>query len=309
MSIFNSMVTRVSTGFRVYGQKITCTGLCQVEPKIYVLNIFLVYFSMEQFIESLVAAGLDSDKIARARKRGIAYQCLVCERVGARTVNIKCRLEDHFMRRHMLEEEIPFRCRLCGFMCLRRDQMLNHTTVYSRHILAVTKQKIADVTPYLVESQRPHVFGPGDYKALTQMESLVHFLGVVDDSQQQTITSPVLLNSASTVSAFRPIPASTAVATVVPSLVPVGGIGSTLLPGQVPINLPSASTTKAQMLLPGDTPLTAGQPDLTNQLTAVLEAIAKLVPDSQGEQPLDLCMKAPELIAVGPGDIGITVYN
>ena len=45
--------------------------------------------------------GVEEDRIERARKRGKAYQCLRCfSRDGKRTVDIKCRIEDHIMKMH-----------------------------------------------------------------------------------------------------------------------------------------------------------------------------------------------------------------
>ena len=55
--------------------------------------------------------GVEEDRIERARKRGKAYQCLKCfSREGKRTVDIKCRIEDHIMKMHLALEEVPFYC-------------------------------------------------------------------------------------------------------------------------------------------------------------------------------------------------------
>ena len=42
---------------------------------------------MEQLIESLVLGGLRKEKIDRARRQGIAYECLWCFKDGRKTVN------------------------------------------------------------------------------------------------------------------------------------------------------------------------------------------------------------------------------
>ena len=89
---------------------------------------------MDQLIENLQAAGVDRERIDRAKKRGIAYQCLRCEeRDGTKTINIKCRIEDHILRYHLSQDQQPFFCKLCGFRCMRRDQLITHVTAYGKH--------------------------------------------------------------------------------------------------------------------------------------------------------------------------------
>ena len=238
---------------------------------------------MEQFIESMVAAGVDRARIEKARHRGVAYQCLRClQKDGTRTINIKCRMEDHVMRKHMAEDEIPFRCTLCGFMCLKREQIFHHIENYTRHITAAARQRVTDHFRFLVESQKPHVFGPEDFKSLSPVESLMHFIGVVEDGPAQTVTSPVVRSTSTTPSAFRPVPTSTAEATMGPSLTPQAVLSSPLPNGQVPLSLALPVPTLADVGQQESTPRATGQPDIANQLTAILQTIAGLVQEPQG---------------------------
>lgn len=79
---------------------------------------------MKQLIESLIAAGAERTKIEKAKRRGIAYQCHSCHyKDGFKMINIKCRREDHIMRVHMSRDELPFLCKLCGFICVEREQL------------------------------------------------------------------------------------------------------------------------------------------------------------------------------------------
>ena len=134
--------------------------------------------TMDQMIESLILAGVDREKIDRARRRGIAYQCLRClNRDGTKLLNIRCRIEDHIMRVHLGRDELPYFCKLCGFRCQKRDQLISHVSGYSKHVLLAAKEKVIDHGPYLVENARPHTFGTSDYQALSPEASLIHWLG------------------------------------------------------------------------------------------------------------------------------------
>ena len=149
---------------------------------------------MDQLIENLQAAGVDRERIDRAKKRGIAYQCLRCEeRDGTKTINIKCRIEDHILRYHLSQDQQPFFCKLCGFRCMRRDQLITHVTAYGKHVLIAAKARVVDPVPYLVENDKPHVFGAQDYRAHTPEASLLHWLRVSEgdlaDSQGAASTT------------------------------------------------------------------------------------------------------------------------
>ena len=139
-------------------------------------------------MENNMLEGVEEDRIERARKRGKAYQCLRCfSREGKRTVDIKCRIEDHIMKMHLALEEVPFYCKLCSFRCQKKEQLLQHVSGYSRHVLLAAKYKIIDHSQCLVENRQPHVFGPQDYRVLTATDSLLHFLGV---QAKGSVTSP-----------------------------------------------------------------------------------------------------------------------
>ena len=100
---------------------------------------------MEQLIESLVMASVDKEKIERARHRGLAYQCLRClERDSSKTVTIRCLMEDHIMHVHSGRDEWPYYCKLCNFKSQKYSELVEHVTVYTRHIAKANKEKIVD---------------------------------------------------------------------------------------------------------------------------------------------------------------------
>ena len=126
----------------------------------------------------------DQEKVERAKKRGKAWQCLHCHNNSQkRWVDIKCRVEDHIMKYHLALEEVPFYCRLCWFRCQRQDQLVGHVTKYKRHVELATQGQVTDHSSYLIKNAQPHVMGPLDYSPLTAEESLRHFLGIRQDSQ------------------------------------------------------------------------------------------------------------------------------
>ena len=132
---------------------------------------------MEQLIQSLITAETDASKIERARHGGLAYQCLKClQRDGTRTINIKCRMEEHAMHAHLGNVEWPFYCKLCGFECRKYEELTTNLAAYSRHVVKATKEMLDNL-----ENPMPHVFCPAGYRPLTPEASLLHFLGMADD--------------------------------------------------------------------------------------------------------------------------------
>ena len=87
------------------------------------------------------------------------------------------------MRVLMSRDGLPCNCKLCGFMCMKREQLYTHVTVYCKHVLLAAKSRIVDHSPFPVENAKPHIFGPLDYKAHTPEASLLHWLGVVNEEQ------------------------------------------------------------------------------------------------------------------------------
>lgn len=145
--------------------------------------MLIIQVEMEQMLNSME----DPERIERAKKRGKAWQCLRCHyRDQKRWVDIKCRVEDHVMKMHLALEEVPFYCKLCLFRCQRKDQLVAHVTKYKRHVDMAAKSNIIDHSPCLVQNAQPHVMGPSDYSPLTAEESLKHFLGIRQESQDST---------------------------------------------------------------------------------------------------------------------------
>ena len=251
--------------------------------------------------------GVEEDRIERARKRGKAYQCLRCfSREGKRTVDIKCRIEDHIMKMHLALEEVPFYCKLCSFRCQKKEQLLQHVSGYSRHVLLAAKYKIIDHSQCLVENRQPHVFGPQDYRVLTATDSLLHFLGV---QAKGSVTSPPVPTSTQETWTAQAIPKQTLAVT--PSNENVVTADNSLTIKTVPtvlqgdlLRTPSASTENgSHFTLATPVQNLSDQQSLASQLTAFLQSM--LAPQSinfQGEQQETYSNTLP----VSDSDIGQT---
>ncbi|MEW8651440.1 MAG: hypothetical protein AB2564_14840, partial [Candidatus Thiodiazotropha sp.] len=197
-------------------------------------------------------------------------------------------MEDHFMRKHMSEDAIPFKCRLCGFMCLRKDQILSHTTGYTRHLVAAVKQKVTDSLPYLMESRQPHVFGSSDFKALTPEASLLYFLGSGDSELEQKGLAPTAAKQATEITQsaiYRPLEMPRVEDTFVP-LVPQAANHTTLVtpklppPVAVPDAFPGVSLQQANEAPHAGSIINipeGQQTDIASQLTAFLKSMAGIV--------------------------------
>lgn len=145
---------------------------------------------MEQLVESLVLGGLSKEKIDRARRRGIAYECLWCFKEGRKTVNIKCRTEEHVVKTHLKKDQVAFQCLLCGFVGLKREQLLAHVANNTKHVLLAAKFKVLDHRPYLWENPSPHALGAEDYRSYSPEASLLHFLGILNQGSTTTEMYP-----------------------------------------------------------------------------------------------------------------------
>ena len=188
----------------------------------------------------------------------------------------------------MSEDAIPFKCRLCGFMCLRKDQILSHTTGYTRHLVAAVKQKVTNSLPYLMESRQPHIFGASDFKALTPEASLLYFLGSGDSELEQKVVAPAAVKQVTEVTQstiYRPFEMSRLEDTFAP-LVPKAANHSAVAtlrvppPTAVPDAFPGVSLQQA-----GEEPSAGSiisipeeqQTDIARQLTAFLQSMAGIV--------------------------------
>ena len=180
------------------------------------------------------------------------------------------------MKMHLALEEVPFYCKLCSFRCQKKEQLLQHVSGYSRHVLLAAKYKIIDHSQCLVENRQPHVFGPQDFRVLTATDSLLYFLGVqakgsVTSTPVPTSTQETWTAQAIPMHKVAVTPSNQNVATADNSLtiktVP------TVLQGDL-LRTPSASTENGShftMVTPVQKP--PDQQNFASQLTAFLQSM------------------------------------
>ena len=117
------------------------------------------------------------EAIEKAKKRGRAYMCLICQRLtGEKRIGELGPMEDHILKNHVSRDRVPFFCRLCTFKCQTRYQMNHHVEHYSRHVTAAKKMNITNHDEWIVVSTVPYKIGEEDMAKFTQEESLLYFL-------------------------------------------------------------------------------------------------------------------------------------
>ena len=129
----------------------------------------------------------DSEK---AKKKGRAYRCTRCNKMGNQVIDVKYRVADHILKYHLSLDQVPYYCTLCLFRCNEESQLLQHVSKYKRHQMLTTEKGIIDSSPYLVRNPHPYVVGDGDMEAMSQKESHNIFLQRVRPTSA-TITRPV----------------------------------------------------------------------------------------------------------------------
>ena len=119
------------------------------------------------------------EAIERAKKRGRAFMCLMCETLtGEKRISELGPMEDHILKNHVSRDRVPFFCRLCTFKCQTIYQMEHHVKVYPRHKVAADQMGVTrdHEHEWMVESPAPYKIGDADMKKFTQEESILFFL-------------------------------------------------------------------------------------------------------------------------------------
>ena len=112
--------------------------------------------------------------VLAAKKRGRAYRCLHCPRLGRPDcIAERGRIESHIYKHHVQLDRVPYSCSQCMFHCTNREQFDRHLTNYVWH-----KQRGGDeVNVRPLVSTDPYVVCEKDIEQLSKDESLKYFLG------------------------------------------------------------------------------------------------------------------------------------
>ena len=117
------------------------------------------------------------EAIEKAKRRGRAYLCLVCQRqTGEKRISEVGPMEDHIMETHVSRDRITFYCRLCMFKCQTAYQMNHHVNHYSRHMIAAKQMGITNHQEWIEVSSIPYKIGEMDMLKFSQEESVLFYL-------------------------------------------------------------------------------------------------------------------------------------
>ena len=131
-----------------------------------------------------------SEAVARAKKRGRAYMCLACyHQKKERCIGELGPMQDHMLRFHVSPDRIPFKCLLCLYQCMTREQMDHHVTHFLKHVTMAKVRSITDHREWEIVSSTPCRITDSDLQKFSQEESLVFFL-----KKQASVTTAIPRN-------------------------------------------------------------------------------------------------------------------
>ncbi|MEW8615600.1 MAG: hypothetical protein AB2610_20785, partial [Candidatus Thiodiazotropha sp.] len=128
------------------------------------------------------------EAVERARKRGRAYMCVGCHTLtGERRIGEAGPMQDHVLKYHVSQDQVPFYCRLCMYRCQTRGQMEHHVRHNAKHVAMATSRGIINHEEWQVESPVPYRVGEKDLLKFSQEQSLLYYL---QRQSPQTVQQP-----------------------------------------------------------------------------------------------------------------------
>ena len=100
------------------------------------------------------------EAVERARKRGRAYMCVGCHTLtGERRIGEAGPMQDHVLKYHVSQDQVPYYCRLCMYRCQTRGQMEHHVRHNAKHVAMATSRGVTNHEEWQVESPVPYRVG------------------------------------------------------------------------------------------------------------------------------------------------------
>ena len=94
--------------------------------------------------------------VERVRKRGRAYMCVGCHILkGERSIGEASTMQDHVLKYHVSQDQVPYYCRLCMYRCQTRGQMEHHVRQNAKHVAMATSRGVTNHEEWQVESPVP----------------------------------------------------------------------------------------------------------------------------------------------------------
>ena len=117
------------------------------------------------------------EAVERARKRGRAYMCVGCHTLtGERRIGEAGPMQDHVLKYHVSQDQVPYYCRLCMYRCQTRGQMEHHVRHNAKHVAMATSRGVTNHEEWQVESPVPYRVGEKDLLKFSQEQSLLYYL-------------------------------------------------------------------------------------------------------------------------------------
>ena len=128
------------------------------------------------------------EAVERARKRGRAYMCVGCHTLtGERRIGEAGPMQDHVLKYHVSQDQVPYYCRLCTYRCQTRGQMEHHVRHNAKHVAMATSRGVTNHEEWQVESPVPYQVGEKDLRKFCQEQSLLYYL---QRQSPQTVQQP-----------------------------------------------------------------------------------------------------------------------
>ena len=128
------------------------------------------------------------EAVERARKRGRAYMCVGCHTLtGERRIGEAGPMQDHVLKYHVSQDQVPYYCRLCMYRCQTRGQMEHHVRHNAKHVAMATSRGVTNHEEWQVESPVPYRVGEKDLLKFSQEQSLLYYL---QRQSPQTVHQP-----------------------------------------------------------------------------------------------------------------------
>lgn len=133
------------------------------------------------------------EAMEKAKKRGRAHLCLVCQREkGVQLIGEHQPMEDHVLKCHVEQENVPFLCGLCGVRCMTKKQMDQHKK-RSKHLRRMKEMGVGNDEQWVVVSPTPCQIGDQQLFRYQQVESLLYFIKkqAGEESSDSTVSGPI----------------------------------------------------------------------------------------------------------------------
>ena len=106
---------------------------------------------------------------------------------GERRIGEAGPMQDHVLKYHVSQDQVPYYCRLCMYRCQTRGQMEHHVRHNAKHVAMATSRGVTNHEEWQVESPVPYRVGEKDLLKFSKEQSLLYYL---QRQSPQTVQQP-----------------------------------------------------------------------------------------------------------------------